>query len=64
MRFLRIKEVLKLTGLSRSAIYYTASFPQPVKIGVQAAAWLEDEVSAWMASRIAERDDARDLKQR
>jgi prophage regulatory protein len=56
MRFLRIREVLRLTGKSKSALYGDPSFPKPVKIGSQASAWVEDEISEWMASRIKERN--------
>ena len=31
-------------------------FPKPVKIGPRASAWLVDEVMAWKASLVAERD--------
>jgi prophage regulatory protein len=31
-------------------------FPRPVKIGVAAVAWVEDEVDEWIASRISERE--------
>jgi prophage regulatory protein len=57
MRFMRIKEVLKLTGLSKSSIYADPTFPVRVKIGSQAAAWVEGEVSDWMASRVKERNE-------
>jgi len=31
-------------------------FPRPIKISSRVAAWLESEVTAWMADKIAERD--------
>jgi prophage regulatory protein len=33
-------------------------FPRPVKIGKRAIAWLESDLQAWLAERIAERDAA------
>ncbi|MEQ8837055.1 helix-turn-helix transcriptional regulator [Haliea sp.] len=53
---LRLPEVIKLTGLSRSAVYAMASsgiFPRPIKIGPRASAWLEREVIDWIEARIA-----------
>jgi prophage regulatory protein len=60
-RFLRRKAVEQTTGLSRSTLYQYISegrFPRPIKISARVAAWLESEVSAWMADRVAERDGA------
>jgi len=31
-------------------------FPRPVKVGENRNAWIESEVDAWIAARIAERD--------
>ena len=65
---IRLKQVIVLTGLSRSTIYdrmnpkskrYDASFPKSIKLGaaLQAGAvgWIESEVQAWIKQRIAER---------
>jgi prophage regulatory protein len=64
-RFLRLKEVCKVTGLGRSFTYHlqaTNRFPHSVKIGVRAVGWLEHEVRRWVAGRIAEsRPDKPDL---
>lgn len=49
------------TGLSRSSTYEAmerGEFPKPVKIGPRAVAWLEDEIQAWKAERIASREHA------
>ena len=51
-RFLRLPEVQKRTGFSRSYIYKSVSdktFPAPRKVGVRASIWLESEVIEWMA---------------
>lgn len=52
--FLRLPEVTKLTGLSRSSIYRLESlglFPGRVKLSESATAWRTEEVQAWCASR-------------
>lgn len=57
-RFLRLPEVMGLTGLSRSTLYDAikrGSFPASVPLGGKSVAWLSTEVDAWMASRIAAR---------
>jgi len=57
----RLAAVKARTGLSRSEIYRRVAigiFPRPVKIGERASAWVTDEVSAFIASRIAERDQS------
>ena len=54
MKFLRRKEVEKITGLSRSSIYQYMSaggFPRSHKVGRRAVAWLESEVHRWMEER-------------
>lgn len=57
-RFLRIGDVMTRTALSRPYLYRMVQhgrFPRPLKVGA-ASAWLESEVTAWMAERVAERD--------
>lgn len=61
LRFLRIREVLARTGLSKSTLYdriRAGTFPKPVRLGGTLSAWVESEVEAWMATRIAERDSS------
>jgi len=51
MRFLKLKDVIKLTGLSRSTIYSKISkgnFPAQISISDRAVAWLEDDIIEWM----------------
>tara|TARA_R110002049_G_scaffold111070_5_gene260205 strand:- start:152 stop:361 length:210 start_codon:yes stop_codon:yes gene_type:complete len=57
-RLIKLPEVEKLTGKSRSAIYSDPSFPRPVKLSKRASAFVESEVYAWIESRIAEREKA------
>ena len=56
---IRRKAVSDKTGLGRSAIYQRmaeGTFPKQVKLGRELVAWVESEVDAWIAERIAERD--------
>ena len=59
-RFLRMPEVLRITGISRAQVYVLMSqnkFPRQTKIsdGGKAAGWLQSEVAEWMNERLASR---------
>lgn len=57
-RLLRLREVLYRTGMSRSRVYAhmaEGQFPRPVKLG-RTSTWLESEIEAWIAAKIAQRD--------
>jgi prophage regulatory protein len=61
LRLLRLKEVQARTGLGHTLIYgmeAQGKFPKRVKVtpGGTATAWVEHEVEAWIAGRIAARD--------
>lgn len=52
---LRLPDVKKRTGLSRSAIYLLVkkgAFPAPVKLGARTVGWLDGEVTDWLEERI------------
>ena len=56
MKFLRRKEIEKLTGLGRSSIYHKMSqgiFPKNFKLGLRAVAWLESDIEDWMKLSLA-----------
>ncbi|HEM8703424.1 MULTISPECIES: helix-turn-helix transcriptional regulator [Enterobacter] len=58
-RFLRLPEVIHQCGLSRSTLYDLIArdaFPAQVSLGGKNVAWLQSEVTAWMAERIAHRN--------
>ena len=58
-RLIKLKEVLTITGLSRSHTYALAQrgeFPRPVKLTERSSAWVQAEVLNWIDSRIAQRD--------
>lgn len=52
---LRLNEVIKLTGLSRSTIYAyieRGEFPAPIKLGLRAVGWLASDIQNWIQERI------------
>lgn len=61
-KFLRIKEVQRFSGLSRSQIYSLVGkgeFPKQIKVSEKASAWLLSELEKWMSERVASRELAR-----
>ena len=53
---LRLPEVMKITGLSRSSIYAMMNdeknpFPKQKKLGLRAVGWLETDIHEWVLSR-------------
>jgi len=54
MKFLRIRQVMQLTGLSRMTIYrleLAGRFPKRRRLSENSVAWLESELQAWAGSR-------------
>jgi prophage regulatory protein len=52
---IRLPEVIKRTGLSRSTIYRRAgdnTFPKHIILGANASGWLESEISEWIANQM------------
>ena len=59
-KFIKLEEVMSITGLSRSSIYQfvaEGTFPPKVKLGGRSIAWVANEVHNWMNSRVADRDN-------
>ena len=57
-RILRWREVAPIVGVSRMTIARmekTGAFPQRIRIGNGSVGWLEYEVEAWLAQRMAVR---------
>lgn len=53
---LRLPEVLRRTGLSRSGVYERMTrgeFPVSVSLGLRAVGWHESDVSDWINSRVS-----------
>jgi prophage regulatory protein len=55
-RLLRLPEVAAITGKRKSSLYADPTFPRPVPIGARAVGWVFGEVRAWVAARVAARD--------
>ena len=64
MQIIRMGDVSKLSGLSRSTLYeklnekssrYDNSFPKQLKLSRNAVGWLEHEVLEWLDSKAKER---------
>ena len=56
-RLIRRKEVQAKTGLGASSIYAmmkNGEFPQCLNLSERRVAWIESEVDAWIANRIAQ----------
>lgn len=59
VRFLRLKEAIRLTAKSKAEIYRciaAGTFPKPIRLGERSIAFLSREIEAWQEARIAERD--------
>jgi len=55
---LRLPDVIKRTGLRRSALYLRIAaneFPRGFSLGGNAVGWLESEVDDWIAAKAASR---------
>ena len=55
IRLIRLKEVMAMTGLSRSYVYQLIGegyFPQSISLGARTVAWVQGEVQQWIDSRV------------
>jgi len=55
-RFIRLPEVLHVTGVGRSTLFSMIAanqFPRQIKISTRCSAWLESAVLGWCRDRIA-----------
>jgi prophage regulatory protein len=62
MRFLRIDDVVKFTGLSKPSIYRLmreGSFPRAVRLGERAVAWTINDLEQWAQNRPSTRSRAK-----
>lgn len=58
---LRLDEVMKITGLSRSTLYALikrGEFPQQVPLGPRMVRWKSTDVDSWVAAKIAQAEAA------
>ncbi|MGC0155592.1 helix-turn-helix transcriptional regulator [Chromobacterium vaccinii] len=59
---LRLPDVMKVTGLSRSSLYALikqGQFPRQIQLGPRTVAWLSSDVDSWLEERI---NAARNMK--
>ena len=57
--FLRRKDVIALTKIPNATLYdliQKGKFPRQIKLSTRLAVWDAEEVAAWQAERMAERD--------
>lgn len=55
MQFMRIGEVIRTTGLSRTEVYrriQRGEFPRQRRVSHRVSVWLKGEVVAWMEERV------------
>ncbi|MCR4531703.1 AlpA family phage regulatory protein [Acinetobacter venetianus] len=60
IKILRLPEVIKTCGLSRSTIYelinpkskrYNQNFPKPIRLSSCSIGWFQHELNAWLLSQ-------------
>jgi len=52
---LRLPDVLRITGISKTAMYCLikiGEFPAPVPLGARAVAWASTEIEEWVANKL------------
>jgi prophage regulatory protein len=55
LQILRLQQVCRVTGLSRSLVYQMEAehrFPKRIRLTERAVGWLEGEVQGWLAERV------------
>ncbi len=63
-RFLRMREVVHRTGMSRVTIYnkiHAGTFPKQIPIGANLVFWLESDVQKWMQEQIDKKEGLKPL---
>ena len=58
----RKNAVVALTGLSATTLWrltQRGEFPKPIRLSAGAVGWLDSEISAWLADRVAARETSR-----
>jgi len=58
---IKIKDLPKKVGLSRSSIYRLVrlgQFPTPIKLSERSSGWFESEIDQWLADKATNRNNA------
>lgn len=66
IRILRIADVVRKTGMSRSTIYQrlrSRDFPAPVELGPRAVGFVEQEVDGFLTELVRQRDNREKVEQ-
>ena len=56
LQILRLEQVCRMTGLSKSLVYQMEAeqrFPKRIRVTERAVGWIEGEVQGWLAERVA-----------
>ena len=56
MRLLRLPQVMQQTGLRKTTLYELqkeGSFPMRIQVTSNSVGWIEEEINAWIAGRVA-----------
>ena len=64
-RFLRLVEVLEMTGMGKTFIYARmkdGTFPKQIQVGSRSVVWNEQEVIKWMEDQMAPDDRMRGVR--
>lgn len=59
-QILRLPQVQKKTGLSRSSIYSfikIKKFPAPIVLGLRSVGWLEESIDKWIDSKSKRKEE-------
>lgn len=59
IRFIRLQDVLRICGKSRSSVYDAikkGNFPKPVKLHGRSSGWLQNEIEEWAQECINARE--------
>ena len=52
-----LRQIVPYTGQHILRLEKDGKFPRRIRVGANRVAWLLSEVEAWLAARVAERDD-------
>ncbi|MGB6328904.1 MAG: AlpA family phage regulatory protein [Halarcobacter sp.] len=53
--FLKITEVMKMTGLAKSTVWLwvkEGKFPKPIKLSPRITVWEEEKIELWMKTKL------------
>ena len=54
MKLLKLKDVIEMTSLSKASIYRqvkAGTFPDPIRVGPRAVAWVVSELESWIEDK-------------